>query len=143
MLAALLVVGAVALVGCKSNSTTNNGAMDKDKMVAAPPPAPLPSMAATPLPADSATTIKPATDAGSVGAAPAKTSHAGLRSSKTEKTAKGHDAVGGKYVVKKGDNLSKIAKLVYGDSHKYKQIAMANNITNPNKIRVGQVLVIP
>lgn len=43
------------------------------------------------------------------------------------------------YVVKPGDNLSKIAKK-YNTT--YKELAKKNNISNPNKIYVGQVLKI-
>ena len=43
------------------------------------------------------------------------------------------------YVVQKGDTLSSIAKK-YGTT--YKKIAKENNIKNPNKIYVGQKLVI-
>ena len=46
------------------------------------------------------------------------------------------------YVVKKGDTLWFIAKKVTGDGSNYKAIAAKNNITNPNKIYVGQKLVI-
>lgn len=47
------------------------------------------------------------------------------------------------YVVKSGDTLSKIAKEFYGDANKYMEIANANNISNPDKIDVGQELKIP
>lgn len=47
------------------------------------------------------------------------------------------------YTVQPGDTLSKIARMVYGDGRKYPIIQKANNISDPGKIRVGQVLVIP
>jgi nucleoid-associated protein YgaU len=47
------------------------------------------------------------------------------------------------YVVKSGDNLSKISKLYYGSPNDYSKIAQANNISNPDKIQVGQQLKIP
>lgn len=47
------------------------------------------------------------------------------------------------YTVQRGDTLSKIARDVYGDAHKYPLIQKANNIANANHIWVGQVLVIP
>ena len=47
------------------------------------------------------------------------------------------------YVVKSGDTLSKIAKEFYGDANKYMDIANANNISNPDKIDVGQEIKIP
>ena len=48
-----------------------------------------------------------------------------------------------KYKVQSGDSLSKIAKHFYGDANKYLAIAKANNLDDPDKIRVGQKLVIP
>jgi hypothetical protein len=47
------------------------------------------------------------------------------------------------YTVQAGDTLSKIARTVYGDGRKYPIIQKANNITDPSRIQVGQVLVIP
>jgi nucleoid-associated protein YgaU len=47
------------------------------------------------------------------------------------------------YTVQPGDNLSKISKHFYGDANKYAEIAKANNLEDPDKIKVGQELVIP
>jgi nucleoid-associated protein YgaU len=47
------------------------------------------------------------------------------------------------YTVQPGDNLSKISKRFYGDPNKYPQIAKANNLEDPDKIKVGQQLLIP
>ena len=49
------------------------------------------------------------------------------------------------YTVKKGDNLSKIAKEYYHDASKANKIFEANKpmLTNPDKIYPGQVLRIP
>lgn len=49
------------------------------------------------------------------------------------------------YTVKKGDTLSKIAEEYYGDKMLYPQIFEANRdqLTDPNKIKVGQKLRIP
>lgn len=46
------------------------------------------------------------------------------------------------YTVKKGDTLYAIAKKMTGDASNYKAIANKNSIKNPNKIYVGQVLII-
>lgn len=46
----------------------------------------------------------------------------------------------GVYVVKKGDNLSKIASM---HNTTYQELAKYNNISNPNKINVGQKINIP
>lgn len=50
-----------------------------------------------------------------------------------------------KYTVQPGDTLSKIAKHFYGNAGAYMTIFDANTdqLDDPNKIQVGQVLVIP
>lgn len=50
------------------------------------------------------------------------------------------------YTVKKGDSLSKIAKAIYGDMHRWKDIYEANRQVigdNPDLIQPGQNLRIP
>lgn len=47
------------------------------------------------------------------------------------------------YTVQSGDNLSRIAKRFYGEANKYSGIAQANNIANPDLIKVGQQLNLP
>jgi nucleoid-associated protein YgaU len=49
------------------------------------------------------------------------------------------------YTVVAGDNLSKISKHFYGDPGEYMRIFYANRdkLSEPDKIQVGQVLVIP
>ena len=47
------------------------------------------------------------------------------------------------YTVQRGDTLGRIARTAYGDASKYPLIQRANNITDPSRIWVGQVLVIP
>lgn len=47
------------------------------------------------------------------------------------------------YCVKPGDTLSAIALAVYGDSRRYLEIAQANQLADPNRLQVGQVLIIP
>jgi nucleoid-associated protein YgaU len=47
------------------------------------------------------------------------------------------------YTVKAGDNLSKISKLYYGDPNQYARIVKANNLADPDKIKVGTQLRIP
>jgi len=47
------------------------------------------------------------------------------------------------YVVKSGDNLSNISKNFYGNANQYQKIAQANDIANPDRIKVGQQLKIP
>ena len=50
---------------------------------------------------------------------------------------------GNSYTVQSGDSLWEIAKRNYGDGSRYTQLQEANNISNPNKLSVGQTLVIP
>lgn len=49
------------------------------------------------------------------------------------------------YEVKPGDNLSKISKQFYGDPNEYMRIFYANadRLRDPDKIQVGQKLIIP
>lgn len=49
------------------------------------------------------------------------------------------------YVVKPGDTLSEISQQFYGDSDEYMRIFYANRdkLNDPNKIQVGQQLVVP
>ncbi len=49
------------------------------------------------------------------------------------------------YVVQSGHTLSKIAKQYYGDANKYMDIFNANKdkLSDPDKIQVGQELIIP
>ena len=49
------------------------------------------------------------------------------------------------YSVKPGDTLSKISKQFYGDANKYMKIFEANRdtLSDPDKIKPGQVLKIP
>jgi LysM repeat protein len=49
------------------------------------------------------------------------------------------------YTVKSGDTLSKIAKEFYGNANEYNKIFEANTdkLSSPDKIQVGQELVIP
>ena len=52
---------------------------------------------------------------------------------------------GQSYDVKSGDTLSKISKQFYGDANEYMRIFYANRdkLSDPDKIQVGQQLVIP
>lgn len=48
-----------------------------------------------------------------------------------------------RYTVKAGDTLSKIAAAKLGSWKRWKEIAKLNNIRDPRKLRVGQVLRLP
>jgi len=47
------------------------------------------------------------------------------------------------YTVERGDSLGRIAQKVYGDPHYYSLIQQANNLSEPGRIWIGQVLIIP
>lgn len=50
---------------------------------------------------------------------------------------------GGTYKVKPGDTLGAIAQRLFGDMSRWREIAKANGIVDPEKLRVGQELKIP
>ena len=54
-------------------------------------------------------------------------------------------AVAQTYTVQPGDTLSRISKQVYGDANSYMKIFEANRdqLSDPDKIKVGQTLKIP
>ncbi len=60
-------------------------------------------------------------------------------------SAGGGTQSGKSYTVKSGDTLSKISKQMYGDSDEFMRIFYANRdkLRDPDKIQVGQELVIP
>lgn len=47
------------------------------------------------------------------------------------------------YTVKRGDTLGKIARKFYGQAARFPLIVSANRIADPDKLRIGQRLVIP
>lgn len=47
------------------------------------------------------------------------------------------------YVVKRGDTLSAIAEVAYGDPTRWRAIAAANAIADPRSLTIGMVLTIP
>jgi LysM repeat protein len=52
-------------------------------------------------------------------------------------------AEGGQYTVKAGDTLAAIAEAELGSRDRWQEIAMANNLENPDRIFEGQTLTIP
>lgn len=50
---------------------------------------------------------------------------------------------GGAYIIKKGDTLFSIAKRVYGDGSKWREIQAANPGIVPTKLRIGQQITLP
>jgi 5'-nucleotidase len=47
------------------------------------------------------------------------------------------------YVVKKGDTLYSIARSHYGDGKQWQKIVAANPGLSPEKLKVGQTLLLP
>jgi len=47
------------------------------------------------------------------------------------------------YRVKKGDTLGKISRQFYGDSARFPLIVAANNIPDPDRLTIGQALIVP
>ncbi|WP_277965797.1 LysM peptidoglycan-binding domain-containing protein [Streptomyces sp. AV19] len=47
------------------------------------------------------------------------------------------------YTFEPGDTLWAVAERFYGDGNRYRDIAAANGIDNPDAVEVGQVLTIP
>ena len=47
------------------------------------------------------------------------------------------------YTIQSGDNLSHVAQRFYGAASKYREIATANGIADPDKVKVGQALNLP
>lgn len=47
------------------------------------------------------------------------------------------------YTIKKGDTLGSISQKFFGTTQEWKRIASVNNISDPAKIKVGQILEIP
>lgn len=50
---------------------------------------------------------------------------------------------GGTYTIQKGDTFIGIARRVYGNEGKFKDIIAANPGVDPNKLQVGQVINLP
>ncbi len=47
------------------------------------------------------------------------------------------------YTIVAGDNLSKVSKLFYGNPNHYEAIAKASDISDPNKVKVGETVKVP
>ncbi len=119
---AILLAGlaaSMAIVGCQNKSGSNSTAETTDQPLYTSNPAPAPAYEPTPMPATpvSASPVSSSGSAVSMGS--------------------------GNYTVKKGDTLYGIARAKYGDGKQWKRIAEANPGLDPNKIKVGQTIVIP
>ena len=47
------------------------------------------------------------------------------------------------YTIQPGDTLWKVATKVYGNGHRWQDIATTNRIADPTKLRIGQSLILP
>lgn len=67
-----------------------------------------------------------------------------LRPGQTSTTATGGTGAGWRtYTWRKGDTLFRVAKRLLGRGNRWREIAKANKIAHPKKIKVGRVLRIP
>lgn len=60
-----------------------------------------------------------------------------------EADASFYGQTGGSYTVQRGDTLGKIAKRILGSSRRWRELARANPAINPNRLNVGETLMIP
>lgn len=67
------------------------------------------------------------------------------RASDLDNRQRGLESARGSYTVQGGDSLSRIAQRIYGDGNRWRDIYNANRdqISDPDRIYPGQVLVIP
>lgn len=72
----------------------------------------------------------------------ATTARTGIRSISGLQDRPDERATPGTYTVQKGDTLWDIARKLWGDGTRWKEIAQKNGITDPGKLQIGQVLVL-
>ena len=72
-----------------------------------------------------------------------KTNVPGVTVTQGEENKDNKDSQSNEYIVKKGDNLWKIATAVYGDGYKWTEIAKENKLSNPGLLEKDQKLVLP
>ncbi|MCX5659785.1 MAG: LysM domain-containing protein [Planctomycetota bacterium] len=146
LLSAALLIGVVALTGCKNKkddvaATTPPPSEPPPPPVVysvppAPAPAPAPARAADPMP-----TLQPAPAPAPIGGKSAKAPAGCHATGGASGGATAH--VGGSYTVQKGDTLYGIARKVYNDPKMVAAILKANPGVDANKIKVGQKLQLP
>ncbi len=47
------------------------------------------------------------------------------------------------YIIESGDTLSHVSKLFYGNANLYMLIVKANNLSDPNNVKIGTTLQVP
>jgi 5'-nucleotidase / UDP-sugar diphosphatase len=116
---ASLLVLSLAVVGCQNDkqSATQNAALT-----------PTPMTDITPAVAPAPAPVAQQSAAAEPQAAPA---------------AAQQSAVGGKYTVKKGDTLWKIAAANYGNGNQWQKITAANPGLSAETLKAGQTIVLP
>ncbi|HEY1684965.1 MAG TPA: LysM peptidoglycan-binding domain-containing protein [Tepidisphaeraceae bacterium] len=134
LLPVVLAVASFTIVGCKPTKRPNNNPppVATDQNPSAPPTAYQP-------PPDNGNNMQPEPNPGP---APMP-SHNGGEATTVHHTTHHHAVAAarhGKYVVKRGDTLSKIA---HAHHVSLKRLEAANPHVDPNKIHVGQTLNIP
>jgi 5'-nucleotidase len=126
---------AVAMVaiaaGCSSSKPTTSASLTPTPAVAQIPPAPLPAEPAA------ETTAPPAEPLAM------DTSTPGPNQDFSQGNGPAFPASGGKYTIKPGDTLYRIALTHYGEGKQWKKIIAANPGLSPSHLRVGQTINLP
>lgn len=131
-LAAVTIVAVAA--GCQSSNKTTTSALTPTPAVAQVSPTP------TAYPAE------PAADASAPPTEPLAMDTS--TPAPTQDLSQGNGPTfspsgGGKYTIKAGDNLYRIALTHYGEGKQWKKILAANPGLSPSHLRVGQTIILP
>jgi 5'-nucleotidase len=147
-IALLALVLGVALAGCKKPATQAGS----EVAAAERPLADLAPESATPAPQTAPPSQQP-TKVTSLAEVPPEPSRTALAPAPASfrpvsppapvRPAAVAPTAGRTYVVQKGDSLWSIARKLYGDGKRSRDIAQANRLADPNKLKIGQVLTIP
>ena len=130
-----VVVAVLALVGCKKPTTQPTDVSVQERPVSEIAPESTYEEGTGGTESSRSTNVStlatpPAKDTESHATAPERSTYSPPEAART-------------YTVQRGDTLSSIARKVYGDQKRYKDIAQANNMSDPNKLHIGQVLTLP
>jgi 5'-nucleotidase len=124
----IVAVTLLAAAGCSNSTTKPSASLQPTQSVTqlTPPPA------AAPAPVDN-------TEAEQVSALDTSTPSMASEMSGGPSAS----SVGGKYTIKAGDTLFRIAVTHYGSGRDWKKIAAANPGLDPRHLRVGQSITLP
>ena len=131
-LSLLLVAATCLTTGCKSDK--------KSAMAAVPPPAPSGPALAASNPSLFDTGVKPV-EITPIDTTPVPTLTDAQQDVETITLNTG--IAGNKYTVQQGDTLWRIASSKYGNGQKWRDIVAANPGLVPQKLRIGQTIVLP